>query len=58
LLGEALLFLNCIDKKKDIVSGIGLFVEKNLYFADIVQRILSYVIDALYQAWDAFVKWI
>jgi hypothetical protein len=58
LLGEALLFLYCIDRKSDIVEGLGLFLDKNLYLADIVQRILSYAVQVFYWAWDAMFKWL
>ena len=58
LLGESLLFLHYLEKKQDILVALGLFFEKNLYFADIAQRILSYVIDALFKAWEAFLKWL
>ena len=58
LLGEGLLFLWCLDKKKDVLEGLGLFLDKNLYLADIVQRILSYGIQAFWAIWDAVVKWL
>jgi hypothetical protein len=58
ILGEGLLLLYCLDKKKDIIEGLGLFLDKNLYIADIVQRILLYSLTAFWTVWDALVKWL
>jgi hypothetical protein len=56
-LGIILLFWWCV-QKKGVIGGGGMFIEKCLYLADIVQRILSYSIDAFYKIWDALVKWL
>lgn len=58
VIGEALLFLYCLNKSGDVLTGGGMFIEKNLYFLEIVQRILEYGIRVLYLVWDALVKWI
>lgn len=53
LIGEGLCLLWSLRQTDDVVEGLGLFFKRNLWFADILQKIIMYCITAFWSVIDA-----